>query len=596
MRQVCLSIFALLLFSPTAFVRAQQVLRDPSESETTKETTEVKAEREQMESLALVMLKQTVSEIQTLRTPENRISLSAGLVEIMWKHDPDSAREIFRTLANSFVQLFTEYASRANVVGAAQGSQSLVMRSEAAKAATKMRKAFAVRENLVRAAAGMGPMLALRFVRETSAAVSDGVFADQLKQSDSKLMVMIVERYGAADPKVSDEVGAWLVKDGLNDGAIAQLQQLMFKDRKAGAEYAAVVFSAASRDLNRASPNYEAQAALLRYASRIFDAKDGEDRAADFVSQSEVQFQAEAFGRALLRQAELSEDMASEYAGAIRPFSKTMAERVEKKFSRPDESLSPETARLANLLAASRAKDAKQLALKSAAKIVGDDSGPSGIGTGKADPLSELSKITEEGATDQERQEMADKARAAADQVEMPAMKIGVLTVVATRLKELGDDARAKELVDEADGLVTNRPKNYQDYMEVWVLASGIATVDPERSFSRLEDAIFRVNDVINAGIIIAEFADVNGEIVQDGELLVGAFAGGMTANISRSLAQSGNVILGLARSDFERTKMLAERFDRPEVRILAKTLVLEAVLNDEPGKQKQQQGMRFLF
>ena len=578
--------------------KAQEVQEAAEEPQAKVETSEEKAAREKTEALAMQMLRQTASEIQTLRTPENRISLSAGLVEIMWAHDPDNAREMFRGLANSFVQLFSEYSASLNAAGVAEGPERYKVRTESARATSRMEKALAVRENLARAAAGMDPILALDFVKTSSMAVSGGAFADRLKEADSRLFVVIVERFGAADPKISREVGDWLVKDGLTEGAITHLKQVRSKEGNQGAEYAAEVFTAASKDLNRAKPNYGAQASLLSYAEEVFSSDDQEAKKS-FVSRGDVVFQAEAFGRALLRQAEVGEDAASSYASAIRPFSETMADRVMKKFSDAEETVSPETARLAKLLAEARAKDMSKAVISTPGAGNADQMADAmGLG-GDEDQegenlLSEISEMPKGEATEEARQAMADKARAAAAGVDLPAMKIGVLTLVATQLKAMGDDARAMELVDEADGLVTNQPRNYEDFMEVWVLAGGMVKVAPERSFTRLEDAIFRINDVINAGITIAEFIDVNSDLVQDGELLVGAFAGGMTSGLSRMLAQGDSVLLGLAKADFERAKLLTERFDKPEIRILAKTLLLGVVLNKDTGNKKN--GMDFLF
>jgi len=598
MKKVILITLAVLFTLSAGLANAQDVQDDAAEQKAPVASAEEKAAREKTEALAMQMLRQTASEIQTLRTPENRISLSAGLVEIMWAHDPDGAREMFRGLANSFVQLFSEYSANLNAASLAEGPERYVGRMESARATSRMEKALAVRENLARAAAGMDPILALEFVKTSSMAVSGGAFSDRLKDSDSRLKVVIAESYGAADPKISKEVGDWLVKDGLTEGAIAHLKQLRSKEGNQGAEYAAEVFTAASKDLNRAKPDYGAQASLLSYAEEVFSSDDQETKKS-FVSRGEVVFQAEAFGRALLRQAEVGEDEASSYAAAIRPFSETMADRVMKKFSDTEETVSPETARLLKMLEESRAKDEKRMAPSTPAAASEDEMAQMlGVGNEKDsesdDVLSKLNEMPEGEATDEVRQEMADKARAAAADLDLPVMKIGVLTTVASQLKALGDDARAMELVDEADGLVTNQPRNYQDFLEVWVLAGGMVKVAPERSFTRLEDAIFRINDVINAGITIAEFIDVNSDIVQDGELLVGAFAGGVTSGLSSMLAQSDSVLLGLARADFERAKLLTERLDKPEIRILAKTLLLGVVLNKDSGNKRT--GMDFLL
>ncbi len=133
--------------------------------------------------------------------------------------------------------------------------------------------------------------------------------------------------------------------------------------------------------------------------------------------------------------------------------------------------------------------------------------------------------------------------------------------------------------MDEARAFVNPSPKNYQDFIQTWLLAGGYAQVDPAKPFPLLEDAIFRLNDTISAFIKIGEFMDVRGETIEDGEVQVGGFGGSITRDLTRNLRQSDTTIRSLSIADFVRTKGLTNKYDRQEVRIVAKMLVLRAVL-----------------
>jgi hypothetical protein len=593
MRVIRFLVLLTLIVTVSGFACAQQVPSSEEKDAGPVMSEEEKAKVKKTEELALKMLEETAAEIDTLRTPENRIGLAANLVELLWIYDPDGARQMFRVLSNSFTQLFTEYSNRLNVVGVTEGQPNFLAASDTRKAMARMEKALAVREALARSAAGRDPVTALEFARSTSNAVAAGEFAERLEQADNRIQVLIVEQFAAVDLEIAKDVGAVLLRDRLTDAVIAHLRLVRSKNDRQGAEFASDVFSAASKDLARAKPNFDAQAALLRYATGEFANSKEDGARVQLISRGDVRFQAEAFGREVLRSAEMNEEVASAYADAIEEYSPTTAERIRKKFSKSDESKSSETVRLEKLLAEAQMKDASRNAPPPPAvpEISAEGSDDSGASEEESDPNSELLGIltAKDGgaATEEERQAMADKARAAAASQPMVAAKIGILTAVATKLKELGDSGRAGELVSEAEGLVTNQPKNYQEFMENWMLAGGIVRAAPEKSFSILENAIFRINDVINAGVTIAEFIDVNNEIVQDGELLVGAFAGGMTMSITRSLAGSDNLLFDLAQADFDRTKALTDRFDKPEIRIMAKTLLLGVVLGDRTGSEK---------
>lgn len=111
------------------------------------------------------------------------------------------------------------------------------------------------------------------------------------------------------------------------------------------------------------------------------------------------------------------------------------------------------------------------------------------------------------------------------------------------------------------------------------MLAAGYAESNPDKAFPILEDAIGRANNLITAFVSIGEFIDVTEEMIADGEVQVGAFGGGMIRGLSKELGVAESTLQTLTKADFEKTKALTNRFDRTEVRVLAKMLVLRSVL-----------------
>ncbi|MCO6511822.1 MAG: hypothetical protein J5I65_13610 [Aridibacter famidurans] len=554
------------------------------------ESAERDEKTEKMKRLALEMLRDTAREIETLRTPENRISLSADLVGLLWTHNPEEAREMFRVLTNSFTQLFTQYSGQVNAVGFEEEDLWNPAEREKAKAGRRMMKALVVRENLARAAAVQDPLLALDFVVMTSTAVRGGAFTSKLDESDQRTKEIIVELFAARDKETARELGRRLLKDGFDSPVLALLRTIRAEDEKEGAEFALEVFSAASRDLDGLEPAFGVHASLLRYAAETLEEEPHPDRV-EMISRDYAASHAAAFGRAVLRAEELDEEMASSFAEAIRPFSESLADRIIKKFEKEDESVSAETKRLQALLEKSRASDAARSAAKTSdgpgegddpsIELSTDGDNEKGELSGREELLRKFSDPEAEEISDEAKQALAAQAREAADLAGTPSEKIGILTAAAVGLKRLGDERLADEIVNEALGHVTSNPRNYEDFMNIWILAGGLVEVRPDIAFTRLEDAVFRLNDVVNAAITIAEFIDVDNDFVQDGELLIGAFASGMTAQMSRMLLAGDSAILGLAAADLARTKALAEKFDRAEVRIMAKTLVLGVVLSE---------------
>ena len=156
--------------------------------------------------------------------------------------------------------------------------------------------------------------------------------------------------------------------------------------------------------------------------------------------------------------------------------------------------------------------------------------------------------------------------------------------MLAAQVAKLGDKELASEIMRDADRLVNPAPKNFQDFMLSWLLVSGYAAADPEKAFPILEETIGRANDLLAAFIKVGEFIDINEDFIVDGELQVGAFGGQMIKGFTKELNVADSTLEVLARADFAKTKNVTNRFERIEVRMLAKMMVLRTILSTKPS------------
>jgi hypothetical protein len=182
----------------------------------------------------------------------------------------------------------------------------------------------------------------------------------------------------------------------------------------------------------------------------------------------------------------------------------------------------------------------------------------------------------------EERQKVVGQARKIIAGIKEPTARLFALSALASQIATAGDKELAVQIMDEAKNTVNPQPKNYQDFLQILLLAGGYAQVDTDKAFPLLEDTIFRINDTISAGIKVAEFMDTNNEILEDGEVQVGSFGGGMTRQLLSGLGAIDIMIRSLAKADFARTKALTNKFERSEARILAKMLVLRGVFGEK--------------
>jgi hypothetical protein len=160
--------------------------------------------------------------------------------------------------------------------------------------------------------------------------------------------------------------------------------------------------------------------------------------------------------------------------------------------------------------------------------------------------------------------------------------KVVALSLLAAQVARLGDVELADEIMQDAERLVNPRPKNYQDFLLSWMLVGGYAEADPDKAFPILAATIMRANETLAAVVKVGEFIDVNDELVQDGEVQIGAFGGAMVQGLTKELGlmAATSTIRTLAKADLKKTAAAANSFDRIEARVLAKMLILRAVLD----------------
>jgi hypothetical protein len=131
---------------------------------------------------------------------------------------------------------------------------------------------------------------------------------------------------------------------------------------------------------------------------------------------------------------------------------------------------------------------------------------------------------------------------------------------------------QAVQFLNEARNLVSRRATNYQQLEDQLRVAHSYAELEPARSFEILEPGINQLNELLPAAAMLSGF-DVN--IFKDGELPMQG-GGSMLTNM---IARYGQELSFLAKSDFERAVLTADKFQLPESRILARLSIVQGVL-----------------
>jgi hypothetical protein len=561
-------LIAALMLMPLA-ATAQQIATDQTD------------DADKLEKASVELLRDTQVEVEGLRLVENRISFTSELASLMWFHDENEARGMYAGVVNNFRQLLIGYDSQINQFGpkpATDEPENYGMfftgdQTDRQKVERKFRVAITVRQSIASSMAEHDPELALNFFYDSVGVISNLDLRKQIEESDKSFEQRLLVQIAAMNPVKAAELAKKSVNRGIDTQQVDLLKKLYNTDQDKAIEFGASLLS----KLKSEKPDtldLSAASSLLKYGTETLDKSRTTGGKKLIYNDSDLRDMAEALAQAVLaRPADAGVSYAT-YAKDVERFQPGRAIQIRAK-------IPPKT----------------PVRLQSAALRTGIGSG---IGNGQANSaaaaaraqqeqnekkmLDDVAKIGSGKLTQEQRDKIIQQSRTMIMSSPTRDKKVTGLSLLAAQVAKAGDKDLAAELMRDASSFVATQPKNYQDFMLTWLLASGYAAVDPDKSFSILEDTITRGNDLIDSVIKIGEFIDVNEEIISDGELQVGAFGGSMVRGITSELGMADATIQTLSKADFDKMKIVANRFDRPEIRVLAKMLVLRSVL----GKKSQ--------
>jgi hypothetical protein len=168
-----------------------------------------------------------------------------------------------------------------------------------------------------------------------------------------------------------------------------------------------------------------------------------------------------------------------------------------------------------------------------------------------------------------------DEARRIASQMTNKQMQVSHYIQIFNYARQKNDDKLARRILDEATTLVRTNPENSTDMTAIFELANAYASVAPETSLALIEPTVGKVNELLNASIMLSRFS--NSDANPTDEITMQAF--------HNSISQYGfyfnqSDFIKLAMASFERTKNLGDGFQRPEARIFIRLMIAQAILS----------------
>lgn len=526
---------------------------------------------------AVAFLRETSAEVGAMRTLENRIGFSSEMAGLMWFTDEKEARAMYQMVIGDFRQLIAQYDLQLNQTAADEGDENVSMFPFApgrSSAARKMSRALAVRQQIASSLAEHDAQLALDFFSASGQAVTNEKIRKQIEQSDKYFESRLLAQIAEQDPDTALKYARRNLSKGFDYQMIDILRKVYEKDADKGAAFGEEIIQKFKSENFSGDKTYQA-GALLEMGAENLEKLKGKTGKKPMFSEQSLRELADLMVKQML------------HGGSDTGYGMRFISQIER--------FSPAGAmQLRQKLAVGKGTGEGSGIGSAIAVSVPPPPVPKGVEiTSAADTQKQLMESVQSLGAKQlpkeEREKIIASARKTIAGLKDPNQKLLALGALAAQVSALGDRETAVQILDEARLLIAPQPKNYMEFMQNWMLASSYAQIDAPKAFPILEDAILRLNDTIGGAFKVAEFIDAEGEIIEDGEVQVGGFGGGITRELTRGLGASDSVIRSLARADFARTKDLTNKFDRAEVRILAKMLVLRSVFADKKAAEANQ-------
>jgi hypothetical protein len=576
-----------------------------------KEKKEREAERkQQLERKTYALVDEIANGALSLKLPENRSYVLAAAADLLWDHHEARARNLFWDALNTLALMIPPVRSDANDKDAKASTK------EKQREQTLYYAVFTLRQDLLRRVSRHDPQLALDMLRSSrqpllalQAEPNPGVFP---LPDERHLEQQIAAEAVARDPQRALQLARESLAKGLSFELFELLYRLNDKDAELGTKFAGDIIEKL-RGRNIATDPYAGRIAtsLLNFSRNLVDRPERIPASAS------------------LKNLKLEDEQKRELVETITNAALTGSARSDLLFDLDEvmpeiEQFTPErVAMLQRKLAAFRQTLNKQQRLSTEYNALFRNGTPEEMlklaGTTsdydrewmqqqavvmavmrrRADALREFinTEINDESRRktllDTLDSEQLDDATYKGDTQELNKLlpkirrkeeRARAMAGLAVALEKKGDHEEALKLLDEAQTMIKTDLTSETQTNALLALVTGYALVEPARGFGIIERTIDRANDDIAKALLLDKIAKSGA--VKKGEIRLQQ-SGIMPVDFA--VFKYGNGVVALANADFDRTRSAADRFQRNELRLLARLMLAQALLSEDKRYEKRE-------
>jgi hypothetical protein len=547
--------------------------------------TDTKREKEaaELEKKTLALVNEIASAAWGLKAPENRVFIMANTADLLWPFDEKRARNLYWEAVNSI-----------NSIGTAN-----LKSGDREKIRQDYFLTLKLRRTVLREVARHDSQLALDLLR-ASRQVPPRDLGSTFSE-ERQLEQEVAGEIAARDPAQALQFARESLAKGLTWQLVTLLQQLQQRDAEKASLFAGEVITKLQPMKVATDLQASVTALYLLQGSRTREVSRGEVKPLALTDDQKQQL-IEMLVNAALNASANSHLLfqINEVMPEIEQFLPERRAALERKLETFNQTLTQEQ-RYQNtyngLIRRGRQEDIIRIAASGdsySQAYLYQQAVMIAVARGNTDAFREF--VGKE-VSDSERQKVLDLLdveeinmavdlkkldylRQLVPKIERREERARAMAELAMLLKEKGEDAEAASLLEEAATMIKTNLKDEKQTNALLSLLCAYAVVDPPKAFVLAERTVDRANSQISLLMLLDRV--VKSGAVKKSEIILDQ-AGMMQLDFM--VFKYGKGVAALAKSDFNRTRALADRFDRNELRLLAQLLIVKGLL--QPSQQE---------
>lgn len=587
----CLSLVLLISISAAAQVSEREKREKEAE------------QKQQLERKTYALVEEIAGGALSLKLPENRSFVLASSADLLWEHDEPRARNLFWDALNTLNLMNSPIGNDPVSQGVRDAKPSA---KEQEQNLTQYFAIFGLRQELLYRVARRDPQLALDMLRSSrqvpAEPPAEWARRGYVLPDDRQLEEQIATEGAARNPERALQLARESLAKGLSYQLFEFMYKLNLKDAELGTKFAGeIIDKLTTRNISADAMGSHIATSLLTLsrpqpteqlatASGIRPLKLEQEQRRELVELITNAALTETANSNLLYALSAIMPEIREFAPErVAPLQKKLAaftqtlnkeQRLWSDFNTLRNSGTPEDILKFASRTGDQQNEMEQLAIALAVNRRRADSLRDFVNTEIDDEsrrkslldgldTAQINFATTKGETE-ELQKLVPSIRRKEERAR-------AMSEIAIALEKKGDHGEALSMLDQAQTLIKTDFTSETQTNALLALVGAYALVEPAKAFGIVERTVDRANDDMTKALLLDKI--VRSGMVKKGEIRM-QNSGIMP--IDFAVFKYGKSVAALAKVDFDRTRAAADRFERNELRLMARLLLTQALLSHE--------------